>query len=131
MAAFGIVGNFVLILLFSHKRGQRDFYMLMIFLALFDLSYVSFSVIIFGLPHLIPNFAESNFLNQNIPSFLAIVHISLTGSIYFTIAVTIERYLTVCHPYFKVDMKFSQHFSSNCRERFPQCQFAYRVNCNH
>ena len=28
------------------------------------------------------------------------------GSVYFTLAVTIERYTTVCHPFFKVTKEY-------------------------
>jgi hypothetical protein len=33
---------------------------------------------------------------------LPLVHIGLTGSVYLTVAVALERYTTVCHPFFKV-----------------------------
>ncbi len=36
-----------------------------------------------------------------------ILQIGLTGGIYFTVAVTIERYLTVCQPFYHVSHKWS------------------------
>ena len=39
------------------------------------------------------------------PSFDA--QIGLTGGIYFTVAVTVERYLTVCQPFYHVSHKWS------------------------
>jgi hypothetical protein len=39
---------------------------------------------------------------QLITLLLPLVHIGLTGSVYLTVAVALERYTTVCHPFFKV-----------------------------
>ena len=36
--------------------------------------------------------------------------IALTGSIYSTLAITIERYLTVCHPFFAVSHKWTVRY---------------------
>jgi hypothetical protein len=33
--------------------------------------------------------------------------IALTGSIYSTLAITVERYLTVCHPFYTVSHRWS------------------------
>ena len=35
------------------------------------------------------------------------MQIGLTGGIYFTVAVTVERYLTVCQPFYHVSHKWS------------------------
>ena len=37
-----------------------------------------------------------------IPVLLPMGQITMSGSIYLTIAVAVERYITVCHPFFKV-----------------------------
>ena len=37
-----------------------------------------------------------------IPTVLPLAHVGLTGSVYLTLAIALERYTTVCHPYFKV-----------------------------
>ena len=34
-----------------------------------------------------------------IPLLLPLAHISLTGSIYFTLSISLERYNTVCRPF--------------------------------
>ena len=33
---------------------------------------------------------------------LPLAHILMTANIYFTLAITLERYTTVCHPFYKV-----------------------------
>ena len=49
------------------------------------------------------------------PFLLPVAQMCLTGSIYLTLAIAIERYTTVCHPFFKVDFVnnfFSRSISS-------------------
>ena len=42
-----------------------------------------------------------------VPFAVPIGQISMTGSVYFTTVITIERYLTVCHPFYMVSRSLS------------------------
>ena len=79
---------------------QRNFHSLMLCLATFDLVYISVSIIIFSLPHFSDSYLTSGAYFYIMPWALPIAQIGSTGSIYFTMAMTIERYLTVCHPFY-------------------------------
>ena len=63
-------------------------------LASYDLLYLVLAMIMFGLPQLAPFIQQTRLFLHLIPHLLPLAHISLTGSIYFTLAITIERYTT-------------------------------------
>jgi hypothetical protein len=85
------------------------------------------SMMIFSLPLLWPSLvidSDSVRFTYSIPFLLPIAHIAMTGhtnntslisltnciisgSIYTTMAVAIERYFTVCHPFFKISHNWS------------------------
>ncbi|XP_023341605.1 FMRFamide receptor [Eurytemora carolleeae] len=74
----------------------------MMFLSFFDLLYLIASLLLFSVP-LIWNAAPSHpAFTKSIPFILPTAHIGMTGSIYLTISLAVERYITVCHPFFKL-----------------------------
>jgi len=94
----GIIGNISLICWFGRKT--KNFHHLMLVLAIYDILYIFINIIIFGLPNIFASVEEGSIYKNAVPILLPIAQIGLTGSIYLTVAITIERYFTVCHPYF-------------------------------
>ena len=52
-------------------------------------------------------FEDSGAHSIFLPKALPVAQIALTGSIYSTLAITVERYLIVCHPFYTVSHKWS------------------------
>ena len=62
--------------------------------------YIISSVLLYALPM----FIEGYTLNVKLyilPFILPIIHIGLIGSIYSTVALAVERYITICHPFLR------------------------------
>ena len=74
----------------------------MLALAAFDLMYVFLSIIIFSMPSLMPSLLTNSTYLHMFPMLLSMAQVGLSGSIYFTIAIALERYCAVCHPFWKV-----------------------------
>ena len=47
------------------------------------------------------NYRQSAFYNYILPWTLPLAQVSITGSIYFTMAITVERYVCVCWPFYR------------------------------
>jgi len=71
------------------------------------------AIFIFSTPHLAPKLAHSLAYKHMVPLCLPLAHMGLTGSIYLTMAIAMERYFTVCHPFFKVSSPASSSISSS------------------
>eukprot|EP00093_Oithona_nana_P008765 08765.XXX_270950_269375_1 [CDS] Oithona nana genome sequencing. len=107
ISLFGLIGNISAIVLFTTMKRQLKFHRLMMMLSAFDLIYVALSFMLFALPKLYPEFEESGAHSIFLPKALPLAQIALTGSIYSTLAITIERYLIVCHPFYTVSHSWS------------------------
>ena len=104
----GVIGNVAAIFNFGKsKQTQKNFYTFMFYLAIFDLMYLVVAILLFILPHLTSSYVNNGTMYYIAPWAIPFGQISMTGSIYFTAAVTIERYLTVCHPFYMVKRKLS------------------------
>lgn len=107
VGVFGVVGNTSGIIWFSRKLIQKNFHQLMLSLALCDLLYVLLNIFLFGVPSIFKQITTTSYYNHMVPILLPLAQMCLTGSIYLTLAIAIERYTTVCHPFFKVSHRWT------------------------
>ena len=107
VCAAGFIGNVAAILNFGKARTcQKNFYAFMLYLALCDLIYIIVSILLFVLPNLSSDYELNGPWHYVVPWAIPLGQISLTGSVYFTMVITIERYLTVCQPFYMVSRKW-------------------------
>ena len=98
----GIAGNVGAIYVFGRKRRyQRTFHSLMLALAVIDMTYIISMMLVFTVPQFSVGYKNDGY-PWVLPWALPIIQTCLTGSIYFTMAITVERYLAVCHPFYRV-----------------------------
>ena len=103
VCAAGLIGNIAAIFDFSKSRKfQKNFYTFMLYLQLFDLVYIIVSILIFVMPKISISYRLDGPWHYIVPWAIPFGQISLTGSVYFTMIITIERYLTVCKPFYMV-----------------------------
>ena len=100
----GLFGNTVCIIMFSRLRLQLKFHRLMILLFVYENIYLMFTLLVFSVPQLSENY-RSRFLKHLVPIILPVVQIALTGSVYTTLAISLERYLVVCRPFYAISHK--------------------------
>lgn len=104
---FGIFGNLSTIIIFAKShRKQLNFHRLMIALAIYDTFYILLCIIIFAVPGLFEDYKKEGYHFYVVPAAIPMVQIALTGSVYCTLAISIERYLTVCHPFYTASKKW-------------------------
>ena len=106
---FGIVGNCGLIWLFMKSNARLNFHRLMITLAIYDTILVALCILVFALPEISETYTSKGFHYHIAPKALAVIQTSLTGSIYCTVGISMERYLTVCYPFYVARKKWSSN----------------------
>ena len=104
---FGVCGNIGAIHRFSRLKRATKFHHLMMLISMYDLLCISMIVSIFSIPHISDAYKASAFYNYFAPIALSLTQVALTGSIYTTLAITIERYLIVCHPFYVVSQDWT------------------------
>ena len=109
----GLFGNIAAIIVFTKpERRQRNFYMFMFYLAVFDLLYILVAILVFILPELSVYYKTQGPLHYIAPWAIPVGQISMSGSVLFTTFITIERYLTVCHPFYMLAREWSSKWTS-------------------
>ena len=106
---------------------KHSFNQMLIGLAMFDMCFI-----VCGVPvHITPIFKLENSLYLLLyATFLyPFTAISLTGSIYMTMAITIERFMAVCHPHYYRDVNTRiSPFKRVFMYAIPVTTFAVTVN---
>ena len=104
VGVLGLLGNIAnLIVLFQIDLRKKVFYKLLILLALFDILFIASYGITTGYQSL-----ACQPTNDNVGYFTFYFHkIATIGSCYTIVAVSLERYLGICHPHAKFGRKVS------------------------
>ena len=103
----GIIGNVLLIRLFLKTEVKLNFHLLMITLAIYDTIYIALCILVFAIPELFEDYRKNEYHFYVVPKAIPIIQIALTGSVYCTVAISLERYLTVCHPFYLASKRWS------------------------
>jgi hypothetical protein len=93
VVVIGLIGNLLLIIFFSRKRDRLKFYNLMTMLSVYNVCMILMDLLIFSVPFV-------SYYHYVIMTAYSFLEIGVTGSIYSTIAISAERYLVVCHPFY-------------------------------
>ena len=103
----GIIGNMLLIRMFTKIEVKLNFHLLMIVLAIYDTIYIVLCILVFSVPIVFEDFRKNGYHFYVVPKAIPIIQIALTGSVYCTVAISLERYLTVCHPFYLASKRWS------------------------
>ena len=112
---FGLIGNLMAIIYFGTQKSRlRTFQKLLQMLAIFDLIFIVSIVIVFVIPKFYKDYDYTRFPLGSIfcaqPFMLPLAEVGLTGSIYFTVAISIERYLVICKPFLHLSRSVSSKY---------------------
>jgi len=101
VAVFGILGNVASICVLRDNRLEMKatFREILIMLSIFDTIFVVSATVSFSLPIISKNW--KSFVHPFIlPWLLPVLQISLNGSIWTTVSVAVERFISIVHPRF-------------------------------
>ena len=111
-SCIGVVGNVASIMYFGRRAYRRKtFFVLLVCLAVFDMNYLIvklfFSKTVANVSKVFSYFVDSTKLyyflgihRRTLPDLIFMLHmITVTGSIFFTVSICIERYVVICRPF--------------------------------
>ena len=115
VSVFGILGNITAIIYFRLQRSRlQTFQTLLQMLSIFDLIFLMCTFIVFTIPKFYKDYDYTSFPKGTVffaqPYLLPLAEIGLTGSIYFTIAISIERYVVICRPFLHLTRSLAPRF---------------------
>ena len=107
LAFSGLIGNTVIIAkFFLMQENKLNFHRIMILLSLYDNALIVMYLILFVAPAFSDAYKFGVF-NYIAPVALPVGEIAITGSIYSTIAITLDRFLVVCCPFYAISHRWS------------------------
>ena len=107
IGTIGIIGNLIAIPYFGRRiPRQQTFYMLLTCLSICDLIVVISGIMLYGLPKVSENYANITYM-PIAPYVFPMFEMGCTGGIYFTMAISIERYFVVCRPFWYLAQSIS------------------------
>ena len=93
VVVIGLLGNLCSFTFFMRKKNKLNFYVLMIMLSVYNVLMILMDLLIFTVPLV-------TYYHYIIMTAYSLLEVGVTGSIYSTIAISTERYLVVCHPFY-------------------------------
>ena len=99
LGVIGIIGNICGMAAFS-KKAKQTYYVLLLCLAVSDLITIISFILYYSFPHWIDHYTllENPFYTYLILFAYGTLHVAQLIDIYLLIALSIERYLAICHP---------------------------------
>ena len=105
IGVFGCIGNASIVIRFAKIKKQLTFHRLMMMLSVSDTFVIILSFFIFALPDLSQDYHDS-ILAHIAPIIFPSAKIALTASIYSTLAIALERYVIICHPFYAINHRW-------------------------
>lgn len=104
VGSFGILLNIFAVCFFIRQRSQRTFHRLLLLLAVADNIHIISSLLSFSLPALHTGFRKHSY-QYTLPYTLPIAQSTMVMSIYLTISLTLERYLSIVYPLLTLSLR--------------------------
>lgn len=107
VGGIGVLGNIAAIVMFGNLKNQLNFHRLMITISIFDNAYIVLNLAIYSFPYVSEKYRYGDTYCYILLIAGPFKYVALTGSIFSTMAISIERYLVVCHPFFTLSHKWT------------------------